>query len=179
MESKYIAIQYYKSPFGELILGDFEHQLVLCNWLYRKKSKGIDERIQKGLNAEYLEKRTPTLESVGQQLEEYFSGRRQSFDVDILTVGSEFQRKVWKALLAIPYGKTASYLELSKSIGNVAAIRAVAAANGANAISILIPCHRIIGSDGNLVGYGGGLDVKKKLLQLEGASLNPNQLELF
>jgi len=82
-------------------------------------------------------------------------------------LGSDFQKSVWKALLEIPYGKTASYLELAKKIGNEKAVRAVANANGANAIGIIIPCHRIIGSDGSLTGYGGGLPLKKKLLELE------------
>ena len=82
-------------------------------------------------------------------------------------VGTEFQKSVWEELLKIPYGQTASYLELSRAIGNEKAVRAVANANGANAIGIIIPCHRIIGSDGSLTGYAGGLDVKRKLLEIE------------
>ncbi|HIP27800.1 MAG TPA: methylated-DNA--[protein]-cysteine S-methyltransferase, partial [Sulfurovum sp.] len=85
----------------------------------------------------------------------------------LLMVGTDFQRSVWDGLIKIPYGTTASYLELSKNIDNEKAVRAVASANGANAISILIPCHRIIGSNGDLVGYAGGLSAKKKLLELE------------
>ncbi len=179
MGSKEVAIQYYQSPFGLLILGAYEEQLVLCNWVYRKKSKGIDERIQSFLKAEYVEKRTDLIDAVENQLAEYFTGQRKTFEINLLLIGSEFQKKVWKALLTVAYGETSSYLALSNEIGNPAAIRAVAAANGANAISIIIPCHRIIGSDGKLVGYGGGLYAKKKLLELEGALLNPNQLELF
>jgi methylated-DNA-[protein]-cysteine S-methyltransferase len=97
----------------------------------------------------------------------YFANERKNFDIPLLMVGTDFQRSVWDGLIKIPYGNTASYLELSKNIGNEKAVRAVANANGANAISILIPCHRIIGSDGALTGYAGGLPAKKRLLELE------------
>lgn len=179
MESKRIAIQYYKSPLGELILGDFENQLVLCDWLHRKSRDKIDRRIQTALNAQYLEKETNTTQLAKGQLTEYFLKQRQQFNLNILTIGSNFQKQVWQALLSIPYRKTASYLDLAKSIENLAAIRAVAAANGANALSIIIPCHRIIGSDGKLVGYAGGLATKRKLLQLENPRNISNQLSLF
>ena len=102
-----------------------------------------------------------------EEMNEYFEGKRKTFDIPLLMVGTAFQKSVWNGLLAVPYGTTASYLKLSKNIGNEKAVRAVASANGANAISILIPCHRIIGSNGNLVGYAGGLPAKKKLLELE------------
>jgi len=95
-----------------------------------------------------------------------------------LFVGSDFQKTVWEKLLTIPYGKTTSYLELSRMLGDEKAIRAVATANGANAISIIVPCHRVIGSDGSLTGYAGGLNAKQKLLQLEGMNFG-EQLELF
>jgi len=111
------------------------------------------------------------IERCKDQLWEYFNGGRKVFDLPILLVGSDFQRKVWDTLLEIPYGKTMSYASLSKKLGDERAIRAVARANGENALSIIVPCHRILGSDGSLTGYAGGLRVKKKLLQLEGASL--------
>jgi methylated-DNA-[protein]-cysteine S-methyltransferase len=91
------------------------------------------------------------------------------FNVPLLFVGSDFQKQVWNALMQIPFGVTKSYMELSKQFGNEKAIRAVASANGANAISIMVPCHRIIGSNCELTGYAGGLPVKKQLLQLEGS----------
>jgi methylated-DNA-[protein]-cysteine S-methyltransferase len=103
------------------------------------------------------------------ELAEYFDGERAEFSIPLLLVGSDFQKKVWNELTEIPFGKTATYLDLSKKLGNAKAIRAVASANGANALSILIPCHRIIGSDVSLVGYAGGLPTKRKLLVLEGA----------
>ena len=99
----------------------------------------------------------PHLEEAAIQLKEYFSGERKSFDVKLNPVGTDFQKNVWKLLLEIPFGTTTSYLELSKRFGNTKAIRAVAAANGKNPLWILVPCHRVIGSDGALTGYAGGL----------------------
>jgi len=104
------------------------------------------------------------------QLNEYFEGERQNFDLLINPEGTEFQKKVWNSLLEIPYGKTMSYLELSKKLGDVKAIRAVASANGKNPLWIIIPCHRVIGSDGSLTGYAGGLHRKKWLLNHESPS---------
>ena len=164
-----ILTQTYKSPFGELVLGVFQDQLCLCDWKYRKMREAVDSRLTKGLQAEMEEGNHPVLEQAIQELEEYFSGKRTHFDIPVLTVGSDFQKSVWEALQRIPFGETRSYLQLSLELGNPDAIRAVASANGANALSILIPCHRIIGSDGSLVGYAGGLDAKKRLLKLEGA----------
>ena len=107
------------------------------------------------------------LEDAVYQLQEYFEGQRESFSLSLNPNGTDFQKKVWHALQAIPYGKTISYLELSKSLGDVKAIRAVAAANGKNPLWIVVPCHRVIGSDGSLVGYAGGIHRKKWLLNHE------------
>lgn len=107
------------------------------------------------------------LEDVVYQLREYFEGTRQEFNLELNPEGTDFQKKVWKALLEIPYGKTISYLELSKNLGDTKAIRAVAAANGKNPLWIVVPCHRVIGSDGSLTGYAGGLHRKKWLLEHE------------
>ena len=107
------------------------------------------------------------LEDAVYQLQEYFEGKRESFSLSLNPIGTAFQKKVWQALQDIPYGKTISYLELSKSLGDVKAIRAVAAANGKNPLWIVIPCHRVIGSDGSLVGYAGGIHRKKWLLNHE------------
>ncbi len=107
------------------------------------------------------------LKAVAEQLQEYFEGQRKAFNLKLAPEGTEFQKKVWQALLEIPYGKTMSYLELSIKLGDVKAIRAVAAANGKNPLWIVIPCHRVIGSDGSLTGYAGGLHRKKWLLDHE------------
>ena len=173
-----IKTVYFKSPYGELILGDYQGQLCLCDWRYRKTRKQIDKRIQPQLKADFQEENTPLLEEVKKQLGEYFEGKRSQFDLPLLRVGSAFQKSVWDGLLQIPFGKTETYLGLSKILKNEKAIRAVASANGANAISIIVPCHRIIGSDGSMVGYAGGLNAKKKLLELEGG-LDSSQLALF
>ncbi|MEO1010332.1 MAG: methylated-DNA--[protein]-cysteine S-methyltransferase [Bacteroidota bacterium] len=107
------------------------------------------------------------LEDAVYQLQEYFEGKRKSFSLTLNPTGTDFQKKVWKALTEIPFGQTVSYLELSKTLGDVKAIRAVAAANGKNPLWIIVPCHRVIGSDRSLVGYAGGLSRKKWLLNHE------------
>lgn len=108
-----------------------------------------------------------SLEDCVYQLNEYFEGKRQVFDLKLNPQGTDFQKTVWEALLTIPYGKTMSYLELSKQLGDVKAIRAVANANGKNPLWIIVPCHRIIGTDGSLTGYAGGLHRKQWLLEHE------------
>lgn len=110
------------------------------------------------------------LKDAVKQLQEYFDGKRTSFNFPINPKGTDFQQKVWKALLEIPYGKTTSYMDLSKKLGDVKAIRAVASANGKNPLWIVVPCHRVIGSDGSLTGYAGGLWRKKWLLEHENPS---------
>jgi methylated-DNA-[protein]-cysteine S-methyltransferase len=109
----------------------------------------------------------PVLQDCIRQLDEYFSGKRFTFDVPIELSGTEFQLSVWRELLAIPYGETISYIELSRRIGDVKAVRAVGGANGQNKISIIVPCHRVIGADGKLTGYAGGLRRKEWLLRHE------------
>ncbi len=174
-----ISTQIFKTPHGELILGSFDDQLCLCDWRYRKMRAAIDKRIQEGLNATYIEDESNIIRAAMQKLIEYFNGDRKEFDIPLRMVGTSFQQKVWNELLNIPFGKKYTYLTLTRKIGDDKAIRAVAAANGANAISIFIPCHRIIGSRGELTGYAGGIHVKNKLLQLESGNPAAEQLELF
>lgn len=173
-----IQISYFKTVFGELILGSFNNQLCLADWRYRKMRIAIDQRIKNGLNAIYIEESSPIIEETKIQFNQYFEGKRTFFDIPLLFVGTDFQKSVWNELMKIPFGKTETYLGLSKNLENEKAIRAVASANGANAISIIVPCHRIIGSNGNLIGYAGGLATKMKLLELENPSFN-QQLTLF
>jgi methylated-DNA-[protein]-cysteine S-methyltransferase len=111
----------------------------------------------------------PILLETERQLAEYFAGRRKIFDLTLDFAGTEFQKRVWRALLTIPFGETRSYAQIAKQIGHPTAVRAVGAANGRNPISIVTPCHRVIGSSGKLTGFAGGLDVKAQLLRLEGA----------
>lgn len=114
-----------------------------------------------------LRKKTKLMEEASKQLKEYFSGERQVFDLPLCPEGTPFQKKVWEALKTIPYGETRTYQEIAVQIGNPKACRAVGGANNKNPISIIIPCHRVIGAGGSLVGYGGGLSLKEKLLRLE------------
>lgn len=163
---------------GELIIGSFENQICLCNWSHKKTRASVDKKIQTSLKAEFIESEDDLIIETKRQINQYFEGARTKFDIPLKFIGSEFQISVWKKLLSIPYGKTCSYLELSRQIDNVKAIRAVGTANSANAISIIVPCHRVIGNNGDLTGYAGGLNTKKKLLELE----NParlSQLGLF
>ncbi|RKZ50150.1 MAG: cysteine methyltransferase [Candidatus Parabeggiatoa sp. nov. 3] len=167
-----INIQYYKTKIGELILGSFDGSLCLLDFRYRKMRQTVDNRIKNGLSAEFVEQSDETLEKTRKQLNEYLNGERREFDLPILMVGTDFQKKVWYALMKVSYGTISTYLKLAKDINNEKAVRAVASANGANSIGLIIPCHRIIGSNGKLVGYGGGLPVKKRLLNLERSNLS-------
>ena len=111
----------------------------------------------------------PVLSSCARQLKEYFAGERDTFDLPLAAGGTEFQRAVWAALADIPYGELRSYRDIATAIDKPAAVRAVGAANGRNPLPIVVPCHRVIGSDGSLTGFAGGLEAKTRLLQLEGA----------
>jgi len=129
--------------------------------------RAVDDRIKKGLDAEFIEQDDEILEKTRKQVDEYLDGNRKEFDIPLLMVGTDFQRRVWKALMKVPYGVTSTYRQIAEDTGSPKAVRAVGNANSANPISVIVPCHRIIGSDGELVGYGGGLSVKKRLLKLE------------
>ena len=174
-----IFISYYNSPVGELILGDYGGQLVLCDWRYRRMRQSVDTCIKKGLKAEYCEERTALHTETERQLSQYFKGDQQTFSIPLNPIGSPFQQQVWVQLCQIPYGQTNTYMQLADRLGDRSAIRAVASANGANALSIFIPCHRVIGSDGKLVGYAGGVAAKQRLLLLEKGISGVGQTELF
>lgn len=168
MRMKTIQIQYYHSPAGELILGSFEDELCLCDWMIEKRRDRIDLRIQKMLDVRYIIGSSAVIEKAVAELDDYFARRSTTFDIPLLFVGTDFQKRVWNKLLEIPYGHTVSYGEMARQLGCPKAVRAVANANGANALSIFAPCHRVIGSNSRLVGYAGGLEAKRILLELEG-----------
>lgn len=163
-----IKIRRYDSPCGVLMLGSSADRLCLCDWQVEGHCEHVARQLKRMLSAEFEEGLSEVIEKTMGQLDEYFAGRRKMFDVPLLFVGTDFQKTVWRELLNIPFGQTVSYGEMAWRIGMPKAVRAVANANGANAISILAPCHRVIGSDHSLTGYGGGLDTKRKLLELEG-----------
>ena len=155
-----LVYMYMESPVGVLKLVAHDQALVAVMW---------DNEDHKRVRlAELIENiQHPLLLKVKQQLEQYFAGQRQQFNLPLDFQGTDFQQQVWRALLTIPYGETRSYKDIALQIGNEKAVRAVGAANGRNPISIIAPCHRVIGSGGALVGFAGGLDKKQILLSLE------------
>lgn len=155
-----------KSPVGELLLGANEEGITFVEFASEKGTVQL-EKLRKKLKDDMIEGENEHLTRLKVQLDEYFKGKRTAFDLNLVLTGTPFQKQVWKALMDIPFGKTRSYKEQATAIGKPSAVRAVANANGDNLISIVIPCHRVIGSNGSLTGYGGGLDRKKWLLDLE------------
>lgn len=167
-ERNIILIKRYESPCGALTLGSLGDSLCLCDWQAGKRRGRACVRLGGMLDADFEEGASETIGKAAGQLDEFFAGRRRTFDVPLLLVGTDFQKTVWRELLKIPFGTTVSYGEMARRIGMPKAVRAVANANGANALSLFVPCHRVIGSDRSLTGYAGGLDVKRALLEREG-----------
>lgn len=170
-----IKIHHYSSPAGEMILGSFGDKLCICDWAVEKRRATIDRRISRHLNAAYKEAApTEVIKRAISQLDEYFAGLRRHFAIPLVFTGSSFQSTVWSELVNIPYATTISYAELARRIHRPKAVRAVASANATNPISIFVPCHRVIGSNGTLTGYGGGLEAKSFLLSLEASHAIPS-----
>jgi len=160
MKTMSLAFKIIESPVGELKLVASDHGLVAVLW-------ENDRPTRVRLNEMAENDQHPVLVETERQLDEYFSGKRKEFSVALDMSGTRFQKDVWEALLAIPFGETRSYGQLAKQLGNPRATRAVGAANGRNPVSIIVPCHRVIGSSGKLTGFAGGLDVKAHLLSME------------
>lgn len=157
----------FESPLGELIAGATDEGVCLLEFNDRKRALTECRDIVKLLGQPLQEGEHKHLMDLMYQLNEYFTGTRKEFDLPLVTPGSDFQKAVWKELLNIPFGATRSYQEQANALGMPDAVRAVANANGMNRISIIIPCHRVIGSNGRLTGYGGGLKRKRWLLDHE------------
>lgn len=162
-----ITISLFETSFGELILGDYQNQLCVCNWSHKKTREQVDNRIQRYLKASYREGDSDLLSYTKDYLRAYESGDLQAYDQPVLLAGTAFQKSVWQVLSDIPRGDTLSYQEVANQINRPKSVRAVANAIGANAMSIIVPCHRVIGSSGALTGYAGGIEAKKRLLELE------------
>lgn len=162
-----ICIRYFDSPCGRLILGGYEGRLCLCDWEKSTNRARTDSRIQRCLKAVYRTLPSDVTALAAKELEEYFNGRRTSFDIPLLPIGTDFQKEVWECLSTLPYGTVISYAEEARLIGRSSSVRAVANANGGNPLSIFIPCHRVIGSHGSLTGYAGGTEAKRYLIELE------------
>ncbi|MGO2118348.1 MAG: methylated-DNA--[protein]-cysteine S-methyltransferase [Fusobacterium sp.] len=148
----------YTCPLGEFLIVHSDEEVLGLKFLNKNEKDDIKE------------KKNKFSENITLQLNEYFSGARKSFDLKLSLTGTNFQKKVWEALGNIPYGETKSYKEIAIEVGSPKAFRAVGSANNKNPIPIIIPCHRVIGKNGKLVGFAGGLDLKEKLLQLEKSS---------
>ena len=156
--------QYHKtiaSPIGILTLVTDDKSLTQISW----ENPGI---IPVQRDPAFENENHPLLLQAAEELNEYFAGRRQVFSIDVNPAGTEFQKKIWKALLTIPFGKTKTYGEIAALIGNPDAVRAAGGAANKNPVPVIIPCHQVIGADGKLVGFGGGLERKAYLLHLEG-----------
>jgi len=156
-----------ETPLGEMIAGATEEGVCLLEFHDRRILPKEYKDLEKLLNTTFEEGENKHLKSVRKQLREYFEGKRKEFTIPLVTPGSPFQQAVWKELLDIPYGSRRSYQEQAKALNSPDSVRAVANANGLNRIAIVIPCHRVIGSDGSLTGYGGGIKRKKWLLDHE------------
>ena len=163
-----VCIQYYDSPCGQIVLASVGEELCLCDWNGKPCAERNKRRLVRQLNAELKEEPSAVLLRTKAQLVEYFAGERRAFDIPLHPVGTDFQKRVWNALLEIPYGETRTYKDIALRVDNLKGVRAVAQAIGANGIGIIIPCHRVIGSDHTLTGFAGGLEAKRILLELEG-----------
>lgn len=180
-EPAVVTLLRYASPCGTLVLGSLGDKLCMCDWLVPGHHERIVSRLRRTLHAEFREQAAAEMQSDAEfreqashvmlqaaaQLDEYFEGRRKTFSVPLLFVGTDFQQRVWRVLLTIPYGHTLTYAQLADRIGQPRAVRAVASACGANALSLFAPCHRVIGSNHTLTGYAGGLNAKRRLLMAE------------
>jgi len=162
-----ILINRFTSPLGPMFVCATEEGVCLLEFTDRRMLETEFRDLQKRLDATILIGENEHSKQARRELQEYFAGRRKTFDVALHAPGTDFQREVWTRLQDIPYGSTASYQEQAQRLGNPKAVRAVARANGMNRVAIIIPCHRVIGKDGSLTGYGGGLERKKWLLEHE------------
>jgi len=175
----YVAVARFPSPLGLLTLTASDTALTGVHFphsprvpplhVVERGPGGEDDVVERGPGGE--DRSSAVLDRARQQLDEYFAGARTAFDLPLDLTGSAFERRVWDALRAIPYGTTVSYGDLARRLGDMRTTRAVGAANGKNPIAIIVPCHRVVGSRGELTGYGGGLDRKRWLLEHEGTLL--------
>ena len=171
-----IQITRILTPLGPMLAGAMKDKICLLEFIDRRMLETQLKRVKKIFGTELVPGNNPILEELNKQVEEYFKGERKKFSVPLSFDGTPFQIKVWNELLKIPYGTTVSYKAQAINIGNLKAVRAVGKANGDNRISIIIPCHRVIGSNGELVNYGGGIWRKLYLINLEKRKLNSTRL---
>ena len=162
-----LSFTHLDTPAGKMVAAASDEELCLFDFEYRYTIKSIMARVEEFTGDRFSDGDHPLFAVLKTQIDEYFTGVRKAFNLPLHLAGTPFQVRVWKALLEIPYGETRTYEQQSQVLGDEKAIRAVASANGKNGIAIIVPCHRVIGKDGSLTGYGGGLPRKKMLLDLE------------
>lgn len=164
-----MVVKEYDSPYGLLYMASIGHYLCLCSWqdLEVRKHYLKDSNDASGYEESNYKEEWEVISKAVKELEEYFDGTRQSFDIPLKLMGTEFQKRVWEILQTIPYGDTVTYTNVARMIGKPKAVRAVANACAKNPVSIFIPCHRVVGRDGRLTGYAGGIETKKRLIDLE------------
>lgn len=167
--SHQISVTSFDSPLGPMIAGATERGICLLEWHDRGGLERIGARLEKRYRLPLIERKNPLVDQLIAELSDYFSGKDHHFTVPLDQLGTPFERMVWQQLREIPYGRTCSYGDMARALGKPGAPRAVGRANGANCISIVVPCHRVIESTGELRGYGGGLWRKEWLLRLEGS----------
>ena len=175
--STVIRVDRFTTPLGPMLVGATASRLCLLEFVDRRMLPTQVQRLRRRLDAVFVPDRNDISEQIELEIGEYFAGRRREFTVPTVAPGTDFQEEVWAALTRIPYGQTCSYAELAAAVGRPAAVRAVGTTNGLNALAIIVPCHRVVGADGKLVGYGGGLWRKKRLLELENDA--PTQGTMF
>jgi len=166
-----ITVTRILTPLGPMLAGATEKGICLLEFVDRRMLETQIKRLKKIFDAEFIPGENKHIDELNKQLKEYFEGNRKDFDLQLVIDGTDFQQKVWKELQKIPFGKTRSYQQQAIALGNPKAIRAVAKANGDNRIAVIIPCHRVIGKNGELVGYGGGMWRKQFLLNLEKSNI--------
>jgi len=177
-DARVVSVSRIPTPLGPMVAAATDRELVLLEFADRPMLPTQVGRVRRRLKAVFVPRRNSVVERVAAMLEEYLRRERADFDVKLSLVGTDFQRRVWEALLEIPYGETRSYAAVAHTVGRPSAVRAVGRANGMNGLAIVVPCHRVVGADGRLVGYGGGLWRKRLLLDLErpGADTPPSTL---
>jgi AraC family transcriptional regulator, regulatory protein of adaptative response / methylated-DNA-[protein]-cysteine methyltransferase len=168
-----IRVTRIATPLGPMLVGATDAALRLLEFVDRRMLPNQIARMKARLHCVFVPDRSELLGRVAREVAAYFGGELRAFDIPVELCGTDFQREVWDGLLEIPYGETRSYAELARTVGRPAAVRAVGRANGMNALAIIVPCHRVVGSDGKLVGYGGGLWRKQRLLDLERETIVP------
>lgn len=160
-----------QTPVGDMVLGSITDKICFLEFYLPERYKEMSGKLRKVFDAELIEGTNDVIEQAEKELQEYFAGKRKNFTVPLDLRGTEFELKIWDQLLKIPYGQVCSYSDIAKRIHNPKSVRAVGGANHSNPVAIIVPCHRVVGKNGSLTGYGGGMDKKRLLLDLESGSI--------